>query len=477
MNAKAKLYHLTSPDFSLPFHIDKDRQVMTTPAHDIPMLSWPDGRWCLPANIYMLELYHRGLSRKNHGGSLLTYAANITHLLRYCFDNQIDFPDLTDNQFAFFIKTLQGERRAKAPEVYTRDANSVIAIGRNCLDFLASTGRLHQDDAFIGPKGRIRAEQKEFEVRTEGTRNGKGKLIRKYWHHRSFPTPDPKNKRLPISSDIVDQLRKSVESASVSIYQRKRRYAMLKLLEVTGGRRSEIAALTVASVYEASRMQEPALKLMTAKKSGGREEFRYIPIPRHDVAFLVEFIEKNRRRIIRKTGGHENDDGYFLVSETTGRKLEPNTITQEVAILANAAGVKGKSCPHMFRHRFITKLFVSLIEQHRFENEDDFRRAMLDTETIKQKIQQWTGHTNLSSLDVYINLAFEEAVNFKKTYNTVSLRRVVDSFKASVEQVQHELRNGASPTEVSQQLLKMVEAFDADLDRHQDSENNRKAPS
>jgi hypothetical protein len=130
----------------------------------------------------------------------------------------------------------------------------------------------------------------------------------------------------------------------------------------------------------------------------------------------------------------------------------------------------------MFRHRFITKLFVSLIEQHRFDNEDDFRRAMLDTETIKQKIQQWTGHTNLSSLDVYINLAFEEAANFKKTYNTVSLRRVVDSFKASVNQVRHELRNGLSPAEVSQQLLKMIEAFDADLNRHQDIENNCKSP-
>ncbi|MCX7112744.1 MAG: hypothetical protein NTX45_22005 [Proteobacteria bacterium] len=58
---------------------------------------------------------------------------------------------------------------------------------------------------------------------------------------------------------------------------------------------------------------------------------------------------------------------------------------------------------------------------------------MLDTETIKQKIQQWTGHANLSSLDVYINLAFEEAANFKKTYDVVSLRRAVDSFKASVD--------------------------------------------
>ena len=269
MNAKAKLYHLTSPNFRLPFHIDKDRQVMTTPAQDIPMLSWPDGRWCLPANVYMLELYDRGLSRKNHGGTLLTYAANISHLLRYCYDNKTDFPDLTYNQFAFFIKTLQGERRAKEPELYARDANSVIAIGRNCLDFLASAGRLYQDGELIGPKGRIRAEQKEFEIRTEGARNGKGTLMRKYWHHRSFPTPDPKNKRLPISSGMVDQLRRSVESASGSMYQRKRRYAMLKLLEMTGGRRSEIAALTVESVYEASRMQEAALKLMTAKKPGG----------------------------------------------------------------------------------------------------------------------------------------------------------------------------------------------------------------
>lgn len=55
----------------------------------------------------------------------------------------------------------------------------------------------------------------------------------------------------------------------------------------------------------------------------------------------------------------------------------------------------------MFRNRFITKLFVALIEQHEFENPDSFRRALLDTETIKQKIQQWTGHANLSSLDVY----------------------------------------------------------------------------
>lgn len=465
MKTKLKLYHLTASNFELPFYVDHNRKVITMPAHDIPALEWPDGTWCLPANVYMLELFQRGLSRKNRGGTLHTYATNISHFLRYCFENKINLPNLTDNEFAFFIKTLQGERRTNQPEIRARDANSVIAIGRNCLDFLASIGRLYQDDNFIGPKGQIRAEQKEFEIKQDGSRRGRSKLIRKYWHHRAFPTADPKNRRLPISSDIVARLRNAVHSASRSIYQRKRRYVMLKLLEVTGGRRSEVAALTVDSVYQALRMPEPMLKLMTAKRPGGREEYRYVPISSHDVAFLREFIEKNRRRIVRTTCGLEHDDDYVLVSEKTGRKLQPNSITQEIATLARAAGIKEKSCPHMFRHRFITKLFVALIEQHEFENADSFRRALLDTETIKQKIQQWTGHTSISSLDVYINLAFEEVTHFKSTYNIVNTRRIVNSLKGTLKQLQAELRSGVSPTEISSRLDTLIGAFEEDLER------------
>jgi integrase len=469
MTSKTKLYQITTPTFELPIFVDSKRKVKTYPADDIPMLTWPDGRWCLPANTYMLELYHRGLSRKNSGGTLLTYAANISHLLRYCYDNMINLHELTDNQFTFFIKTLQGERRARTIEIYTRDANSVIAIGRNCLDFLASVGRLYQNDEFVSLKGQIRAAQKEFGIKTEGLHNGRGKLIRRYWHHRSFPSPDPKRKRLPISSDAIKKLHEAVLSSSRSIFQRKRRYIMLKLLEITGGRRSEVAALTTESVYKASQMHEPMLKLLTAKKPGGREEFRYVPIASHDITFLLEFIEKNRQRIIRLTCGRENDDGYVFVSETTGRKLKPNTITQEISTLVKAAGITEKSCPHMFRHRFITKLFVALIEQHQFENEDSFRRTLLNTETFKQKIQQWTGHTNLSSLDVYINLAFEESSNFNKIYNIINTQRVVDSFKENLIQLQHELRDGASPTATTKQLLTMMEAFYYDLDRLQDT--------
>lgn len=454
---KSKLYRLTSQRYQLPFHIDATRRVITMPAQDIPMMEWPNGQWCFEANAYILELYQRGLSRKNRGGTLLTYAANISHLLRFCYSNQTNPADLTDNQFGLFVRSLQGERRAANPTVCARDANSVIAIGRNCLDFLACVGRLGHGGDHVGVTGNVMSVEKEYEVRREGSARGRGKLVRRYWHHRSFPTPDPKKARLPISSDSLQRLRDTVHRASGSLYQRKRRYTMLTLLEITGGRRSELAALTVDSVYQAAAMPEPLLKLMTAKKPGGREEFRYIPISRHDTVGLIEFIEKNRRGVVRSTCGLDQDDRYVFINERTGRKLQPNTITQEVAFLAKIAGITTSACPHMFRHRFITKMFVALIEQHKFQNPDTFRQALLDTEAIKQKIQQWTGHSRLRSLDIYINLAFEEALGLKKAYDIVHAKLATASAVAALG----ELRAGIEDDKSSRNVASTMNALDS----------------
>jgi site-specific recombinase XerD len=239
---------------------------------------------------------------------------------------------------------------------------------------------------------------------------------------------------------------------------------MLTLLEVTGGRRSEVAALTVESVWQAARMEYPMLKLLTVKRAGGRDAHRLVPIARHDLVILIEFIEKNRRRVVRTTCGLDADDGVVLVSETTGHGLSDNTITQEIHKLRRHSGIEEQACPHMFRHRFITKLFVALIEQHHLENQDEIRRALLDAETMKQKIQQWTGHKDLRSLDTYINLAFEETANFKKIFNLVSAQRVVGSFATRLEEFQQELLNGASPTLMVEHLVKVVAALREDLE-------------
>ena len=462
---KRKLYTLTDSGFTLPLYIDEQSKVHDVLASNIPMLTWPDGSWCLPANLYMLELFSRGLSRKNRGGTLLSYATNISHLIRFCYSINLSFIDINDAQFSRFVTKLTKERKLGNPQQPERNSNSVIEIGRRSLEFLACVARLHNDKDFLGESGRIIAVQKEVLIYPSGIKRRSRPLIRKCWHHWSFPMPDPKKTRLPISTENIKKLRAAIVNSSNTIYQRKRRFVMLKLLEITGGRRSEIAALTVESVIRATQMPEPRLTLLTAKRRGGRDEYREIPIAKHDLVFLVEFIEKNRRRIVRNTCGLEKDDGYVLVSETTGFRLRPNTITQEIAYLASKAELHEKACPHMFRHAFITRLFVALIEQHNFENKDDFRRALLDKEGLMQEVQQWTGHRSIESLEVYIHLAFAEITSLKKTLNTVAVKGIIESFKSSIDQLRREVLAGMPPSEASFSISNLSEALIGDLER------------
>lgn len=97
----------------------------------------------------------------------------------------------------------------------------------------------------------------------------------------------------------------------------------------------------------------------------------------------------------------------------------------------------------------LTKLFVALIEQHEYENGDDFRRALLDGETLKRKVQEYTGHTSISSLEPYIHLAFEEAAKFGTTLDLIKAKLAVESLQSNLKDVVLELSQGRSPTELS----------------------------
>lgn len=454
---KYQLYTLTNENYRLPFAIDREGNVMTAPANHIPMLCWPNGRWCFEANIWMLQLYERNLSRRK-GGSLKAYAGNISHLLRYCFEHQTDMINLTDGQFTVFIKNLQIEFHKRNPQVKARNANTIINIGRNCLDLLDCVGRFHHQPDFVSKEGRIRAERKEAHMRIEGREE---KRIVKYWHHHSFPTPDSKVKVLPVNKHHIQQLYIAVNQISASFFLKQRRQTMLMMLEVTGGRCGEIAALTVNSVNAAKAMEAPLLELITLKRHGNHT--RQIPISHPDLDQLINFIEKQRCLIIRRTLGTNQDHGYVFISETSGRPLEAQTLSQEIFTLVKQAGIHERVHAHMFRHRFITKLFVTLIEQHAFENVDTFRRALLDVESLKQKVQQWTGHTRLASLDLYINLAFEEASNFKKTYDIITLNRLVDSVRNQIAIIRDGVNSDRKINEMIEQFNQLLNSFECDL--------------
>lgn len=128
-----QLFQLTSETFRAPDHIDAQWRLRSLAARDIPLMFWPDGRWCHDANRYMRELFERGLSRRNRGGSLRTEAANISHFLRYCWELKSDSADLTDSQFSAFIRRLAAEKHSKECSEPARRPASVLSIGRAAI--------------------------------------------------------------------------------------------------------------------------------------------------------------------------------------------------------------------------------------------------------------------------------------------------------------------------------------------------------
>lgn len=455
----SKLYRHATSEFGIPVYVDLGCDVSLLPAGGLPLMYWPDGRWCFEASFFMGHLARQGLSRRYRGGTLLTYAAHITPLLRYCFANEIDLLSLTDNHFRLFMRGIVGERRKPGEETLARSERTSIQVGRTCLRFLSFLSDLSGSN-IVGPAGQVKGELRTTTVLTGSS--GRSRRIT-YWHHSSFPTPSPVRKRLPVSADVIASLRSAVARNSSSVYQKKRRYIMLKLLEITGGRRSEVAAITVKSVLNALCSSPHMLEIITVKGRGGQTTTRQVPISNHDLILLKEFIEKNRSIVIRNTCGKQGDQGFLLVSETTGEALQPNTITQEVSFLAHTSGIEDRVSPHMFRHRFITKLFVALIEQHRFENSDAFRRALVSTEDFKRKILEWTGHRNTLSLEPYLHLAFREISGIDTSERLVLARFAMDSFSSNLEVLESDLEQGEDPKRAATRIRDLISALRADI--------------
>lgn len=448
-----QLYTLTSEAFRLPFFVDANGNLVSARADQIPVIHWPNGSWCHPANRFMRELYERGLSRRDRGGTLATYAAHISHLVRFCWLNGTDPIDMNDNAFVRFIHELEHERVGGEKAKFAREANAVIAIGRSCLEFLDSVGHHMGDSELVSHEGRICGEKRVFAKKT----GDRARVItRTYWHHRCFPKPSATRRRLPISSDAIAKLRSAVATTSRSPSLRKRRYVTLKVYEITGTRRGEVALIRVEAVRSAAKMAFPMLEVPAIKRPGGKVEKRLVPISRMDLRFLMEYIEVNRPVALRQLGRRAVDHGLLLVSDTTGLPLKPQTLTTEMRLLAKHAGLQERASPHLFRHRFITKLFVALIEQHRVSNEDEFRRLLLDSKVLMKKVAEWTGHKSLESLDQYIHLAFEEVANFSKSYSLVRARQIVDSLAGTLDQVALELACGDAPEALVGRLIGAV---------------------
>lgn len=68
----SKLYRHATSEFGLPVYVDFSGEVSLLPAGGLPLMYWPDGRWCFEASLFMGHLARQGLSRRYRGGTLLS---------------------------------------------------------------------------------------------------------------------------------------------------------------------------------------------------------------------------------------------------------------------------------------------------------------------------------------------------------------------------------------------------------------------
>lgn len=446
--ARQKQLYAVMGEMDLFHYFDfRNGELKVREANYLTFLTFPDGSPCLQANLFMLDLYGKSHSRghaRDPGGTIKAYAKDLSHLIRFCHLNCIQFEQMNDSRFTMFINSLRAERNETNPTARKRESNKLNDIGRKSLRFLDFVGHLNGDNGFV--ENSIKGFKKTFRIKAEKSK--RGFVEKTSWHHNSFDTESPTRKRNAISDTNIDQLYQSILKVRSEIldpleakFLDRRRNAMLKLLEITGARIGELSLLKFSDFESAMSQDRPMLRLITLKR-GDRQE-RFIPVLKQDLFMLKPYAKVIRPQIVRRNGGLESDHDYFFVG-SHGKPLSSKYMSNEVGLLRRQAGITEDACAHMFRNRFITRLFVRLIQEWEFNTPDDFRRALLDTDSFKQQVQQYTNHKSLQSLNVYIDWAFDEFAELDAIIHVVNLRSVYESFDKNVLQLQRELKNGLS---------------------------------
>ena len=118
--------------------------------------------------------------------------------------------------------------------------------------------------------------------------------------------------------------------------------AILELFYSTGIRKEELCLLTI---YDADLQG----RMLRVKGKGQKD--RVVPMGRHAVRFMREYIAKVRPWYTKKNRSNRN-----LLVDIYGHPIRKQTVSVMVRKYAKAAKIKRAVSPHLFRHSFASSL-------------------------------------------------------------------------------------------------------------------------
>lgn len=406
--------------------------------NNFPFIFYPDGVPCNYANLYLLHLCKRNLSTFGRGGTIRQYAYIISKYTTFCFNNNVDLLDVSNAKFNLFIRSLKiNPHNGRA-----NTNNTLINNAKIILEFLSYLEKLQNRKILEERLGAVKVKKRSIY-------NGKTIEI-ETWDHPSFGTNSTTRRRSAIEKNTISALYSAAELSSNDEYLVNRRQILIRVLEITGGRISECAELKIDDLKNAKK--DLMLKLMTLKK--GTDSFREIPILSQDLTDLETFVVERKIAFKNalKTNPKLKDNGYLFFSTRTGRKMTGASLSNEIGLLRRLSGIEEAASAHLFRHRFVTKVIISLIENHNFSTPSALKKAFQELESLKIIVSEWTGHSSLSSLEHYIDEAFSEWKSMRSTIDKSIANRASETYISRLEELVEKLSRNLSSSELQEKL-------------------------
>ena len=375
------------------------------------------GTLCFPVNAYLQSFEIINLNQL----SIIKIGYALNTFLKYCENENIEINSFNEENLINFANFLKNEVDEDNKKI--RNNNSVNYILNTVLNFYNFYGNSFLDEANYCHK---RFNVKEAQYKTK-FRNGTK------FAHPCFL------KQIKCNENI-QKIRNAVYELTDNKFIQQRNKILIKLLEITGARVSELINLSIFDIENANNQEQPMLKLKTIKRKG--EHFRYVPVDKNDLREIITYIKIYRSKAMKNYLKNNKEHGYLFISDKTGKQLESITVSNELIRLRNIAKIDQETCAHMFRHRFITNMFIHLIKQYDLQNKDSFRNALMDLNNLKVHIQQLTGHKNLLSLDHYIHLAKSELTNMNEVFDNINQSQKIEAKEREQKRLLEELKQG-----------------------------------
>jgi site-specific recombinase XerD len=440
-----------------------------------PFMYWPTNRPCEPVNMYLLDI-----ADELTGDSLKTYAAQLSHLVRYCGLKHVGFECLTNAHIQDLSEQLQKERSRQHPLEPARNKNTVNDILSRAIQFLM----WYQDNFMLHLRTPLIGEQKHSPQITvkrvkNGSNSGRAGWRAYYYTHAAMPTSESREPKRPIARSIIEDILRAIDRQSVLEkrserftqryagdrdllraqleYMRTRRNFMIWMMMRTGLRPSELVQMSVMDHEDILKTR--TLKIPTKKRRKITAPIRHFPILLDAASVIYRYLLSRTSFIdaLKKLGIEPSPStAFFLTLE--GKPIKKASLEKDFERLVALAGYKNvQACLSMFRHRFIT--YEVTVHLKEFIDKSGKSRQMMtdvDYESILKRVAEKTGHRSVQSLWHYIDLAWEELGVWAGTDKALARLHALDQLFADGLQLKHELESSG------RRLPKVLQPF---LDR------------